>query len=146
MIKLSTKGRYATRIMVYLAMQEGDEPVKKQEISEAEGISPDYVVQLLMRLKAAGLVESRRGTNGGFLLAKKPARVTVADVLHATEGDTELVSCDEEGCSRGAACVSRLVWERASKALDTVFSEFTIEELAKKARALRLSTAVTFQI
>lgn len=146
MIKLSTKGRYATRIMVFLALYRGDQPVRKQVISVAEDISPDYVVQILMRLKAAGLVESRRGTNGGFLLAREPEQITVADVLQATEGSIELVSCEDEGCKRISVCVTRDVWQRATRALDTVFKGTTIAQLAEESRQRRDATTVMFQI
>jgi len=97
MMKLSTKGRYATRIMVYLAMQNSDSPCRKQDIAEAESISADYVEQILIRLKAAGLVTSHRGAHGGFSLTRPPSEVTVEAVLQATEGPLLLVACTDEG-------------------------------------------------
>ena len=74
MLRLSTKGRYATRIMVYLALCNPDEPARKQEIAEAEGIPADYVEQILTKLRTAGLVKSRRGAGGGFQLRRDRCR------------------------------------------------------------------------
>jgi Rrf2 family protein len=147
MIRLSTKGRYAVRIMVYLAARKGETPTRRQEIAESEGITPDYAVQILMRLKTAGLVEGRRGARGGFVLAADPARVTVADVLRAAEGDIRLVDCDRDTeCDRKATCVTRPVWERADRALREVFAGFTIGDLAAEYRRKHGRDALMFQI
>jgi len=146
MMKLSTKGRYATRIMVYLAMQQQGVPCRKQEIAEAEGISADYVEQILIRLKAAGLVSSHRGARGGFSLTRPPADVTVEEVLQATEGPVTLVACTEEGCERETICVTRNIWRAAEVALSEVFSGTVIAELAKEAYEMQESKSITYDI
>ena len=133
MLTISTKGRYATRIMVYLALRSGDDPARKREIAEAEGIADDYVEQLLSRLRTGGLVKSRRGARGGFLLNRDPGEITVADVLACTEGTVSLVACIEEGCDRAPSCVTRPVWQEANNALLAIFSRQTIAGLAQQA-------------
>ncbi len=146
MMKLSTKGRYATRIMVYLAMQEQGIPCRKQQIAEAEGISADYVEQILIRLKAAGLVTSHRGARGGFSLTRPAVDVTVEEVLQATEGPVTLVACGDEGCDRETICVTRRVWRAAEAALSAVFSGTVIEDLAEAARDVGKSKSITYDI
>jgi len=147
MIRLSTKGRYATRIMIYLAAHNRDQPATTQEIAEGEHITSDYVVQILMRLKTAGLVESRRGVKGGFVLARDPADITVADVLEATEGTIQLVACDDdEPCQWSSQCVTRKVWDAANDALQEVFASRTIGQLANERLQLAAAGALMFHI
>ena len=86
-MKLSTKGRYASRIMLCIARHEQDGPVPKKRIAEQEGISTDYIEQIIVPLKNAGLVVSTRGLRGGFQLAKSAVDITLYEILEATEGD-----------------------------------------------------------
>ena len=146
MLRISTKGRYATRIMTYLAGRGTPVPARKQDIAESEGLSADYVEQILIKLKSGGLVRSHRGTRGGFSLVRDPRSITVADVLHAMEGPIELVPCEQERCIRVSKCVSRCVWEQASAALEKVFSGVTVAEMAAKAGKLRAADGEMFEI
>ncbi len=146
MLKLSTKGRYAVRIMVRLTMRDSDRPVRKQEIATAEGISADYVEQILMKLKTAGLVQSHRGARGGFSLACDPQKTDVAVILRATEGPVALAPCTEGECQRSTNCVTRPVWERAAEAIESVFSSVTLGQLADEARRLQASEAPDYYI
>ena len=138
MTGLTTKGRYATRVLVYLAARGEKGPVKKQEIAEAEGITPDYIEQILMRLKAAGLIRSHRGKAGGFSLASDPARLTVERVLEVMEGDLSLVPCVKQGfCERSAHCATQALWKKADQSLKQVFQKTTIGQLAETVRFAR---------
>ena len=128
-MKLSTKGRYATRILLCISRLEGDQPVPKKRIAEQEGISTDYIEQIIVPLKNAGLVSSVRGLRGGFRLAKSPNDITVYDILAASEGDINLVGCLSEGCSRSDTCVVQRVWQGASDVLRGYFSKITLREL-----------------
>jgi Rrf2 family protein len=132
MMNLSTKGRYATRIVVYLATLEPGYRARKQEIAEYEGISPDYVEQILLRLKEERLVQSFRGARGGFTLGTEATGVTVADVLQAVEGSIAVAPCLDEPCGRATACVTQAVWQQATEALMGVFANVTIAELAEE--------------
>ena len=128
-MKLSTKGRYATRIMLCISRLQGDLPVPKKRIAEQEGISTDYIEQIIVPLKNAGLVNSVRGLRGGFRLAKDPSKITVYDILSASEGSINLVGCLAEGCSNSDQCVVQRVWQGASDELRIYFSKITLKEL-----------------
>ncbi len=128
-MKLSTKGRYATRILLCISRLQGDQPVPKKRIAEQEGISTDYIEQIIVPLKNAGLVNSVRGLRGGFRLARDPAKITVYDILSASEGDINLVGCLAEGCSQSDTCVVQRVWQGASDVLKEYFSQITLKEL-----------------
>lgn len=146
MIKLSTKVRYAARIAVYLAMRDEKHPTRKQEIAEAEEISGDYVEQILIKLKTLGLVRSHRGTKGGFVLARDPHKITMADVINAVDGPIAIAPCINEKCGRIPFCPMRSVWEKTNAALVRIFSESTIGALAAEGRRLRSPKAWTFEI
>ena len=145
---LSTKGRYATRIVVSIAADRGAGPVSRQHIAEVEGISIDYVGQILMRLKAAGLVRSHRGTRGGFSLAREAHDMTVADVVEAAEGSILLAPCEETdtACERSAACVTREVWRTAAAGLQQYLQSVTIDELARKKQEQAGNQPILFHI
>ncbi|MCF7816701.1 MAG: Rrf2 family transcriptional regulator [Kiritimatiellales bacterium] len=128
-MKLSTKGRYATRILLCISRLQGDQPVPKKKIAEQEGISTDYIEQIIVPLKNAGLVNSVRGLRGGFRLARDPSKISVYDILSASEGDINLVGCLAEGCSRSDTCVVQRVWQGASNELREYFSKITLKEL-----------------
>ena len=146
-MKLSTRGRYAARIMVFLASRGNSTPVRKQDITEAEGISSDYAEQLLMKLKTGGLVASHRGVRGGFSLARSADKITLLDVLEASEGPLTLVPClSEQECRRVSVCVTRRVWEQAGFALKAVLSARTLADLAKEAEQLRSEMAPSYHI
>ncbi|MCX7047389.1 MAG: Rrf2 family transcriptional regulator [Candidatus Sumerlaeota bacterium] len=100
MFQISTKGRYATRILYRMALFGPDQPIRKVDIAEAEGLTPDYVEQIMTRLYAAGLVKSHRGPKGGFTIGKNPDEITVAEVLDATEGPIAIAPCIEGECAR----------------------------------------------
>jgi Rrf2 family iron-sulfur cluster assembly transcriptional regulator len=146
MIKLSTKVRYATRIVVYLAGKPKGEQITAGEIARSERISVDYVEQLLSKLKAAGLVSSKRGIKGGFALACDAAGTTVADVIEAVEGSVSLIPCLTEPCENLSECVTRSVWQEANVSLTRVFKGATIGDLAAKAQQIRDSRSLTFAI
>ena len=130
MMAVSTKGRYSVRIMAFLASQPADRVATKVEIAAAEGTSPQYVQQLMMQLGVAGLVSSRRGRNGGFLLARPPESITVASVLRAAEGEVQLVPCrSAASCERAADCPARSMWMRATELVEEVFQGTTIAQL-----------------
>jgi Rrf2 family protein len=146
MLRLSTKGRYATRILVYMAAA-GSGPIAKSAISLAEGISEDYVEQIMVRLKTGGLVTSRRGAKGGFMLAKPAGDITVAEVIEATEGPVLLAPCLKDAdCERISICVTQPLWREATDALNRIFEDTTIAKLSQDAAALRASHSPSYQI
>jgi|WetSurMetagenome_2_1015567.scaffolds.fasta_scaffold68335_4 Rrf2 family protein len=133
MMNISTRGRYATRIMVLMA-REPEQARTKFEIAEAEGITPAYVQQLMMALRLAGLVHSLRGRSGGFVLARTPDTITVAHVLNAVEGEVMPAPCRVGGlCDRLESCPTHPLWQQASELLQGLFSSTTIAALGAAA-------------
>ncbi len=136
MMTISTRGRYATRMVVLLAGQQPGGSLTKTEIADSEGISAGYVQQLMMALRLAGIVDSHRGREGGFSLSRSADQITVADVLRAVEGDVMPAPCQGGGhCERSAECPTRPVWEEAAILLNDLFSRTTIASLTKRAAA-----------
>lgn len=132
---ISTKGRYATRIVVFLAEWPG-RPLTKTEISEAEDITPGYLQQIMTMLLSAELVRSYRGKSGGFALARPPETISVGDVLRAAEGRVTPAPCwDGRSCERIERCPTRPLWLRAADLLDELFDGTTIADLAAEAKS-----------
>jgi len=133
MMTISTRGRYATRIMALLATEADCPSITKYQIADAEAISPAYVQQLLMSLRMAGLVRSHRGRLGGFSLARDPKTITVGDILSAVEGDILPTPCRSAShCGRAAACPTRPVWEKAASLLENLFTSITLEDMVSR--------------
>ncbi len=130
MMTISTRGRYATRIIVLLASEPGLSSMTKYQIADAEAITPAYVQQLLTALRLAGLVKSHRGREGGFSLARSPETITVADVLRVVEGKVMPAPCQgTDHCGRAATCPTRPLWQKAAQLLDDLFAGTTITDL-----------------
>ncbi len=133
MIRISTRGRYALRAMVDLALHADEEPVLRQDIAERQGISTDYVAQLFRRLRAAGLVKGVKGPGGGYRLARDAETIRVGDVVRAVEGPVAVVHCivpgDEPSCNRVDRCVTRLLWKRLSEAMTEFLDSVTLKDL-----------------
>ena len=129
---ISTKGRYALRIMVDLALHDGAEPVSVREIAQRQDISGKYMEQIISVLTRAGLLRSVRGAQGGYHLAKTPEDITVGMILRATEGDLAPVECVLDGaqyCDRRGACPSRTVFSKVYTAINGVIDSVTLWEL-----------------
>jgi len=137
MLCISSRGRYATRILVLLASGDGETMYTKGEIAAAEGLTTGYVQQLMGSLQAAGLVLSHRGKQGGFKLAHDPHTITVSDVVHVMEGEIRLAPChDGDHCDRVSDCPTRATWVGAAAVLDDYFQQITIAQLAEQAEQL----------
>jgi Rrf2 family cysteine metabolism transcriptional repressor len=141
-MRISTRGRYALRAMVDLAQHGGNGPISRQDISERQEISADYVAQLFRHLQAAGLVEGVKGPGGGYRLIRDPMLVRAGDVVRAVEGPVAVVRCilpcPDEGpsCSRVDRCVTHLLWRQVSEAVTEVLDSVTLKDLADRAEQL----------
>ena len=137
-MRLSTVGRYALRAMVDLACYGGSEPVPRYEIAARQEVSEQYLAQLFLKLKYAGLVESVRGPGGGYLLALAPTQITAGDVLRAVEETLAPVYCvgDEEDtvCERVDGCPTHWLWQRLGEAIRQTLDSVTLSELCAHAR------------
>src|SRR5213083_3685223 len=114
-MRVTTWAEYGLIVSIHLARRAGQGPVAARELSEQERLPHDYVEQILLRLRRAGLVESVRGAKGGYLLAKEPSAITVRDVMSASEHQTFEVNCDTHPvdvarCSPDSTCSIRPVW------------------------------------
>lgn len=129
---ISTKGRYALRIMVDLALHDGEEPVSVREIAQRQDISGKYMEQIISVLTRAGLLRSVRGAQGGYHLAHSPQEITVGMILRATEGDLAPAECVVQGaesCGRSGGCPSRTVFTKVYNAINGVIDSMTLLEL-----------------
>jgi Rrf2 family protein len=124
--------------MIDLALYAGDGPVLRRDISTRQEISSAYAAQLFRRLGAAGLVQGVKGPGGGYTLARDAATISVGDVVRAVEGPIAVSGCaapdDASDCGRGAECVARVVWQRASQAVEKVLDEVTLADLRDETR------------
>ncbi len=137
-LKISTKGRYALRLMLDLALCEKDKYIALKDIAERQQISVKYLEQIISVLGHAGYVRSVRGTGGGYMLAKEPKDYTVGMILRLTEGSLAPVSCLENEtntCPRADQCVTLSVWEKLYDAINGVVDSITLEDLVKETKA-----------
>jgi Rrf2 family protein len=132
MIRLSTKGRYGTRLMINLARHygNGNEAVILKHISEDERISIRYLEQIIIPLKINRLVKSIRGAGGGYTLARKPEEIKLSEILHALEGSCCLVECLEDGtyCAFTETCPTYDIWKGANELLKDYFDRITLKD------------------
>ena len=132
-MKISTKGRYALRTMIDLAMNDTGENISIKAIAARQGISTKYLEQIISTLNKAGYVKSERGANGGYRLTKKPEEYTVGMILRLTEGSLAITTCtqDEQNlCERYGCCTTVKVWEKINKAISDVVDNITIADMA----------------
>jgi len=137
-MRLSTKGRYGLRAVVDLAMYSQDEAISINSIAARQNLSESYLEQLIAKLKKAGLVNSIRGINGGYILAKKPKDISVGDILRALEGDLAVVECPDSDseCAKYDSCVTKYVWKRINDSINTVVDSMTLEEIVENSHKL----------
>ena len=129
---VSTKGRYALRVMVHFAKRGGEDYIPLKEIAEAEGISQKYLESIMTLLSKGGFVDAVHGKGGGYRLNRRPEDYTVGSILKVTEGDLSAVSCTSQGaaaCSRSQCCDTLHMWEKLDKLINDFFESYTIADL-----------------
>ena len=133
-MKLSTRSRYGTRLLVDLARHDDQGPIQIGEISKRQGISVKYLEQIIRPLKKAGYVTSVRGAKGGHLLAKKPEQIKVGDIVRLFETHIDLVDCisSPEKCDMSDECRVRLVWQEATAVLYRKLDNTSIADLVEE--------------
>ena len=134
---VSTKGRYALRVMLSFAQRGGDEYIPLKEIAEAEGISQKYLESIMTILSKAGFVDAVHGKGGGYRLNREPESYTVGSILKLTEGSLAAVSCTSQGaaaCSRTTCCQTLPMWEKLEKMIDEFFEGITLADLLKEGK------------
>jgi Rrf2 family protein len=135
-MKLSTRSRYGTRLLLDMAQHYNQGPVQLGDIAGRQEISVKYLEQIIIPLKKAHLIESVRGPKGGHLLARPPGEITVAEIVALLENGASLVECAEraEVCRRADTCPTRLIWKEASQAMFNTLGSITLADLMEKAR------------
>lgn len=133
-MRVTTWTEYSLIIALHLAQRSGDEPVPARELSEHERLPGDYVEQILLRLRRAGIVDSVRGAKGGYRLAKAPGEITVHDVMAAAERQIFETNCEHHKvdgirCDPGASCAIRPVWLELQRRIDGYLQGVTIADM-----------------
>ncbi len=143
-MKLTTKGDYATRIVMQLSAAEGPTPVSAHDLALRTGISTKYLEQIMLRLRSAQIVRGERGAHGGYVLARRPERLTVGEVVRVMDGplapspcasQTAHVPCPAYRCPTEEGCVLRGLWLDVRNAIADVLDKTTFAELAERQRA-----------
>ena len=129
---VSTKGRYALRVMVGLAMGDRERYIPLKEIAETEGISQKYLESIMTVLSKAGFVDAVHGKGGGYRLNREPEEYTVGSILKLTEGSLAAVSCTAQGpsaCARTTCCQTKPMWDKLDQMIDAFFEDITLANL-----------------
>ena len=138
----STKAEYGVRVMVALARHDADAPISLSEIADEDGLPLAYLEHVVARLRKAGLVDSRRGARGGYMLARPAKQITMAEVVEALEGSIAPIECITEGtdgtlvCAREAAddhrvCATKLLWTRVRGSIVRTLEDTTLSDLVQ---------------
>ena len=135
-MKLSTRTRYGVRLMLSLAMKEGKGPIDLGGIARSQAISEKYLSQIIIPLKARGLVTTFRGAHGGYTLSRPASEITLKDIIEAIDGEISLVDCtiNPEICQRNTDCVTRDIWCELSALIGDYLKSWSLEKLASKYR------------
>ncbi|MFH1783143.1 MAG: Rrf2 family transcriptional regulator [Candidatus Omnitrophota bacterium] len=140
-MKVSTRARYGVRLMLQLALNDGNGPFFLKDIARKQEISEKYLSQIIIPLKAKGLVNSIRGAKGGYTLARDMEKITMKDIVEPLEGKF-LIS--DSGTNRSVRCVSRNLWTKLGKAISDTLSSVTLKDLVDEYN--QKGKIVTYQI
>ena len=135
-MKISAKGRYSVTALYELAQRYGEGPVSLKCVAQGQGLSENYLEQLMVPLRRAGIVQSIRGAQGGYMLAKSPAEITIGSIITTVEGPIAVVDCllaeagaAEQMCDKACACVTRGIWEKVCDSISQVLENITLQTL-----------------
>jgi Rrf2 family protein len=149
-MRVTTWTEYSLIISIHLAKRGrgGHGPVAARELADSERLPADYVEQILLRLRRAGLVESVRGAKGGYFLAREPATISVRDVMTASEHQTFEVNCDShpvdaERCSPGSTCSIRPVWHALQQRVDELLASISLPDLMQQVALVQVWVGIT---
>lgn len=147
-MKLSTRGRYATRALLDLAFHRDEEPVLLKDIARRQQISLSYLEHLVAPLIAGGIVRSTRGAKGGISLAKSPEEIRLDEVIQLLEGSIDPSECitNPGVCSRSESCVARDVWSELKRAINGVLQSVTLQDLVERQKRKQQSETAMYHI
>ncbi|MBI4735600.1 MAG: Rrf2 family transcriptional regulator [candidate division NC10 bacterium] len=149
-MRISTKGDYATRALQDLALRYAEGPVPIEAIAQRQALPARYLEQLLLSLKRAGYLASKRGVNGGYYLAKPPREITLGQVLRAVDGPVAPIFCvseenPREHCSQETFCALRDVWAEVRDAVSAIVDHTTLADICDRIRA-KTKERISYQI
>jgi Rrf2 family iron-sulfur cluster assembly transcriptional regulator len=131
-VKVSTRGDYAARALLSLALHGEDRPTSVKEIAERTSLPQPYLEQILLAVKGAGLVQSKRGVGGGYVLARSPDQITLAEILAAVEGPLTTLMEEHDHCE--GHCILQEVWVCVSEEMRQLLEGFTLADLVERTR------------
>jgi len=137
-MRLSTRARYGTRLMLELALNFNNGTIFLKDIAEKEEISEKYLSHLVIPLKSSGLISSSRGAHGGYQLTKSPSQITLKEIVQTLEGSISCVECVKNPsiCPRVSKCATRGIWEKLDEKISDELSSVTLEDLANSQKKL----------
>ncbi|MGH9247398.1 MAG: RrF2 family transcriptional regulator [Acidimicrobiales bacterium] len=137
-MKVSTRGDYACRALLSLALHQSEEPISVRDIAERTGLPQPYLEQILLALKGAGLVRSKRGVGGGYVLARQPRDITLGDIVSAVDGPIQVGDFGEPhqdgACDHEGQCVLLAVWGELSEHMRRHLDAYTLSDIRDVAR------------
>ena len=134
-MKISTKGRYALRLLLDLAEHKGEGFISLKEISERQNISKLYLEQIVTLLNTSNILRANRGKQGGYILAKEPSKCTVGQILRLTEGSLAPVACLEDEtnlCERAAFCKTLPIWKELDRIISNYLDSVTLQDMLEQ--------------
>lgn len=131
LIRLSTRGRYGTRIMLELARHYGKGPLLLKEIARKQEVSVGYLEQIMPSLRSSGLVQANRGAHGGYFLAKAPCHIMMKEIIESLEGEISLLECigNPQICQRSAECAAKDLWEELNDQMLDFLGSKSLQDL-----------------
>ena len=138
-MKLSTRSRYGTRLMLDMAEHYNEGPIQLGDIAKRQDVSVKYLEQIIIPLKKAHYIESVRGPKGGHILTKPPDEITVGEIVAILEAGISLVECVEDPtvCERAARCPTRLLWKEVSEAMFERLQAVTLADLVERGKTMK---------
>lgn len=140
-MRLSTKGRYGLMAMSQLALEDGSGPISLKYIAEKQNLSESYLEQLFSTLRKNGLLESVRGSQGGYMLTRKPTDITVGHILRALEGELGPAECVHDTiseCTKEDGCATKLVLIKIKDSIDEVIDSITLEDMVNDVKKMKM--------
>lgn len=135
-MRLTTKGRYGVRAIINLASAYANRPISIKKIAGEEGISPEFLEQIFFKLKKAGIINSVRGPGGGFVLNKKPNKISVKDILDAVGEGTNPTPCtdpeEQKRCPRMSECIVSATWGDFNEVINDYLAKLSIKDIIEK--------------
>jgi len=140
-MRITTKSRYGTRLILDLALNAKNQPVRLSEISKRQSISLKYLEKLIRELKKAGFVKSMRGPYGGYMLAKPMEDISVGGIVRVLEGSNTITDCTESDnvcgmCTRAGECLTQYIWSETGKAMFEKLDSFKIDKLIQRSNEI----------